>query len=154
MRASRTSARRKLPSWFLRTIGMIGPNGDGPQAMLGDWAGASGHVDGIPTGTPVRPWRRSSTASAPRSPSTGRVTHARRHARPAEHLGYDKHDPVGRNRGNSRNGTRTQMVRTEIGPVEIERAPRPRRHGGCVCVAVCFSPSDILHGLCIARGAR
>jgi putative transposase len=24
----------------------------------------------------------------------------------AEHLGYDKHDPVGRNRANSRNGKR------------------------------------------------
>ena len=36
------------------------------------------------------------------------------------HLGYDKHDPVGRNRGNSRNGTRAKTVLTEIGPVEIE----------------------------------
>src|SRR3712207_8432546 len=25
-----------------------------------------------------------------------------------EHLGYDKHDPMGRNGGNSRNGTRTK----------------------------------------------
>src|SRR3954447_21816404 len=38
----------------------------------------------------------------------------------SEHLGYDKHDPAGRNRGNSRNGTRTKTVRTEIGPVQIE----------------------------------
>src|SRR3954449_4482076 len=38
----------------------------------------------------------------------------------ADHLGYDKHDPVGRNRGNSRNGTRAKTVLTEIGPVEIE----------------------------------
>ena len=36
----------------------------------------------------------------------------------SEHLGYDKHDPVGRNRGNSRNGTRSKTVLTEIGPVE------------------------------------
>jgi putative transposase len=28
----------------------------------------------------------------------------------AEHLGYDKHDPMGRNGGNSRNGTRTKTV--------------------------------------------
>jgi putative transposase len=42
-----------------------------------------------------------------------------------EHLGYDKHDPMGRNRGNSRNGTRTKTVLTEIGPVEIE-VPRDR----------------------------
>jgi transposase-like protein len=38
----------------------------------------------------------------------------------AEHLGYDKHDPVGRGSGNSRNGTRAKTVFTEIGPVEIE----------------------------------
>ncbi len=37
-----------------------------------------------------------------------------------EHLGYDKHDPAGRNSGNSRNGTRAKTVWTEIGPVEIE----------------------------------
>jgi len=38
----------------------------------------------------------------------------------SEHLGYDKHDPAGRNGGNSRNGTRTKTVLTEIGPVQIE----------------------------------
>ena len=38
----------------------------------------------------------------------------------SEHLGYDKHDPVGRNHGNSRNGTRSKTVLTEIGPVEID----------------------------------
>jgi putative transposase len=43
----------------------------------------------------------------------------------SEHLGYDKHDPMGRNRGNSRNGTRTKTVLTEIGPVDIE-VPRDR----------------------------
>src|ERR1700758_4621454 len=37
-----------------------------------------------------------------------------------EHLGYDKHDPVGRGRGDSRNGARPKTVLTEIGPVEIE----------------------------------
>lgn len=37
-----------------------------------------------------------------------------------EHLGYEKHDPEGRNSGNSRNGTRSKTVLTEIGPVEIE----------------------------------
>src|SRR3954467_7083744 len=45
----------------------------------------------------------------------------------AEHLGYDKHDPAGRNRGNSRNGTRAKTVLTEIGPVEIE-VPTPTPH--------------------------
>lgn len=37
-----------------------------------------------------------------------------------EHLGYEKHDPAGRGSGNSRNGTRSKTVLTEIGPVEIE----------------------------------
>ena len=37
-----------------------------------------------------------------------------------DHLGYDKHDPVGRNLGNSRNGVRSKTVLTEIGPVEID----------------------------------
>jgi putative transposase len=42
-----------------------------------------------------------------------------------EHLGYERHDPGGRDGGNSRNGTRTKTVLTEIGPVEIE-VPRDR----------------------------
>jgi putative transposase len=42
-----------------------------------------------------------------------------------EHVGYDKHDSMGRNGGNSRNGTRTKTVFTEIGPVDIE-VPRDR----------------------------
>jgi transposase-like protein len=31
------------------------------------------------------------------------------------HLGYGKHDPAGRNRGNSRNGRRAKTVVTEVG---------------------------------------
>jgi putative transposase len=42
-----------------------------------------------------------------------------------EHLGYDQYDPAGRDGGNSRNGTRTKTLFTEIGPVEIE-VPRDR----------------------------
>ncbi len=38
----------------------------------------------------------------------------------SEHLGYERHDPAGRNSGNSRNGTRAKTVLREIGPVEIE----------------------------------
>jgi transposase-like protein len=41
------------------------------------------------------------------------------------HLGYDKHDPVGRDGGNSRNGTRAKTVLTEAGPVEVT-VPRDR----------------------------
>jgi hypothetical protein len=36
------------------------------------------------------------------------------------HLGYDKHAAEGRNGGNSRNGTRTKTVITEVGPVDLE----------------------------------
>src|SRR5919205_3801167 len=43
----------------------------------------------------------------------------------SEHLGYDKHDSAGRIGGNSRNGTRSKTVFTEVGPVDIE-VPRDR----------------------------
>jgi len=43
----------------------------------------------------------------------------------AEHLGYDKHAVEGRNGGNSRNGTRTKTVITDVGPVTID-VPRDR----------------------------
>ncbi|MBT2529745.1 IS256 family transposase [Streptomyces sp. ISL-99] len=42
-----------------------------------------------------------------------------------DHLGYDKHDPAGKNGGNSRNGTRSKTVLTDVGPVEIT-VPRDR----------------------------
>jgi hypothetical protein len=40
-----------------------------------------------------------------------------------DHLGYDRHDPAGKNSGNSRNGSRTKTVVTDVGPVEV-RVPR------------------------------
>src|SRR3954454_18619015 len=43
----------------------------------------------------------------------------------SEHPGYERHDPVGRDGANSRNGTRIKTVLTEIGPVQIE-VPRDR----------------------------
>ena len=44
----------------------------------------------------------------------------------SEHLGYDKHDPVGRNLGNSRNGYRSKTVVTDAsGEVQIA-VPRDR----------------------------
>lgn len=44
----------------------------------------------------------------------------------SEHLGYDKHDPVGRGSGNSRNGTRSKTLLTDnVGAVEIQ-VPRDR----------------------------
>jgi putative transposase len=41
------------------------------------------------------------------------------------HLGYAKHDPAGRDGGNSRNGHRAKTVLTDVGPVEIAM-PRDR----------------------------
>jgi transposase-like protein len=44
----------------------------------------------------------------------------------SEHLGYDKHDPAGRDGGNSRNGTRSKTVISDaFGAVEID-VPRDR----------------------------
>src|SRR6201999_3608196 len=43
----------------------------------------------------------------------------------SEHLGYDRHDPAGRNGENSRNGHRAKKVLTELGPVELA-VPRDR----------------------------
>jgi transposase-like protein len=56
---------------------------------------------------------------------TKNVLEAGLEAEMSEHLGYDKHDPAGRNTGNSRNGTRTKKLLTEIGPVNID-VPRDR----------------------------
>ena len=43
----------------------------------------------------------------------------------SEHLGYDKHAREGRNGGNSRNGTRSKTVLTDVGPVQLD-VPRDR----------------------------
>ena len=45
----------------------------------------------------------------------------------AHHLGYDKHDPQGRNGGNSRNGSTPKTVTTEIGKVTLD-VPRDREN--------------------------
>src|SRR5215207_9265666 len=42
-----------------------------------------------------------------------------------DHLGYEKHDPAGRNGASSRNGARSKTVITEVGPVEVD-VPRDR----------------------------
>jgi putative transposase len=42
-----------------------------------------------------------------------------------EHLGFERNDPGGRGKGNSRNGYTTKTVQTENGPVDI-RVPRDR----------------------------
>jgi transposase-like protein len=46
-----------------------------------------------------------------------------------DHLGYTKHESEGRNMGNSRSGTRSKMVLTEVVEVEVEvevEVPRDR----------------------------
>jgi len=43
----------------------------------------------------------------------------------AEHLGYEPYESVGRNSGNSRNGSYQKTVKTDVGPVEL-RMPRDR----------------------------
>lgn len=42
-----------------------------------------------------------------------------------DHVGYEKHAAEGRNGGNSRNGTRSKTLITEVGPIEID-VPRDR----------------------------
>jgi putative transposase len=42
-----------------------------------------------------------------------------------EHVGYEPHDRAGHHSGNSRNGTRSKTVVTDIGPVEVD-VPRDR----------------------------
>jgi putative transposase len=54
-----------------------------------------------------------------------------------EHLGYEKGDPAGRGRGDSRNGTSSKTILTEDGEVEIAV---PRDRGGT------FEPQLIAKG--------
>ena len=56
---------------------------------------------------------------------TKRVLEAGLEAEMDAHLGDAKHDPAGRDGGNSRNGTRSKTVITEVGPVSID-VPRDR----------------------------
>jgi putative transposase len=56
---------------------------------------------------------------------TKRVLEAGLEAELTEHLGYGKHAVEGRDGGNSRNGTRSKTVLTEVGPVELN-VPRDR----------------------------
>lgn len=76
-----------------------------------------------------------------------------------DHLGYDKHDPAGRNGGNSRNGRRSKTVLTETGPVEISVprdrdgsfeprivAKRQRRLTGVDDLVISLSAKGLTHG--------
>jgi putative transposase len=44
----------------------------------------------------------------------------------AEHLGYEPYEAAGRNSGNSRNGSYSKTVSTDVGPVELA-VPRDRQ---------------------------
>ncbi len=50
---------------------------------------------------------------------TKRVIEAALDGEMTDHLGYAKHDPAGKDSGNSRNGRRSKTVTTEVGPVEV-----------------------------------
>jgi transposase-like protein len=76
-----------------------------------------------------------------------------------DHLGYGKHDPAGRNGGNSRNGSRPKTVLTGAGPVEIEVprdressfgpvmvAKRQRRLSGIDDLVISLSAKGLTHG--------
>jgi transposase-like protein len=56
---------------------------------------------------------------------TKQVLQSALEAEMAHHLGYDRHDPVGRGSGNSRNGSTPKTVTTEIGKMTVE-VPRDR----------------------------
>jgi transposase-like protein len=76
-----------------------------------------------------------------------------------DHLGYGKHDPAGRNGGNSRNGRRPKTVLTEAGPVllDVPRdrdgsfeprivAKRQRRLTGVDDLVISLSAKGLTHG--------
>jgi putative transposase len=76
-----------------------------------------------------------------------------------DHLGYAKHDPAGRDGGNSRNGKRGKTLLTEAGPVDIEVprdrdasftpqlvAKRQRRLTGLDDLVISLSAKGLTHG--------
>ena len=76
-----------------------------------------------------------------------------------DHLGYGKHDPEGRDGGNSRNGHRAKTVITDTGPVEISVprdrdssfepkivAKRQRRLTGVDDLVISLSAKGLTHG--------
>jgi putative transposase len=57
---------------------------------------------------------------------TGALVERMLEAEMSQHLGYEKHDPIGRGSGNSRNGHTSKTLKTERGELEIE-VPRDRQ---------------------------
>lgn len=58
-------------------IAIVGPNADDPQAMLGDWAGASGQVNWMPDGHPRKTVETVLDGFRAMVPADWSVTHAR-----------------------------------------------------------------------------
>jgi transposase-like protein len=76
-----------------------------------------------------------------------------------EHVGYGPYDPAGRNSGNSRNGSRSKTVITDIGPIGIDVPrdrdgsfepqlvrKRQRRLGGVDALVCSLSAKGLTHG--------
>jgi len=76
-----------------------------------------------------------------------------------DHLGYGRHDPAGRDGGNSRNGHRDKTVLTDVGKVEISVprdrdasfepkivAKRQRRLAGVEEMVISLSAKGLTHG--------
>jgi putative transposase len=90
---------------------------------------------------------------------TKRVLEAALEAEMTEHVGYEPYDPAGHHSGNSRNGTRSKTVITDIGPIEID-VPRDRvgsfepvmvpkhkrRLGGVDQMVLSLSAKGLTHG--------
>ena len=90
---------------------------------------------------------------------TRRVLESALEAEMTEHVGYEPYDPAGHHSGNSRNGTRTKTVITDIGPVSIDvprdrdgsfepvMVPkRKRRLGGVDQLVLSLSAKGLTHG--------
>jgi transposase-like protein len=90
---------------------------------------------------------------------TKRVLEAMLEGEMTDHVGYVPYDRAGHHSGNSRNGTRTKTVITEIGPIELEvprdRAgtfepvvvpKRRRRLGGVDEMVLSLSAKGLTHG--------
>jgi len=90
---------------------------------------------------------------------TKRVLEAGLEAEMSEHLGYEPYDPAGHHSGNSRNGTRSKTVITDVGPIEIDAprdragtfepvvvAKRQRRLGGVDAMVLSLSAKGLTHG--------
>ncbi|GAB2963978.1 glycoside hydrolase family 3 N-terminal domain-containing protein [Streptomyces pseudoechinosporeus] len=60
-----------------RTVAVIGPNADSPEAMLGDWAGATGQVPWMPEGHPRESVETVLDGLRAVAPADWTITHAR-----------------------------------------------------------------------------